>query len=65
MSRPSKLTTIHEQSRSYDKIKSKEIIDHIYRDFVPYYEIPDFPMQITAPSGAVQVAGTPAPSSNL
>jgi acetyl-CoA carboxylase carboxyl transferase subunit beta len=53
MSRPSKLTSIHEQSRSYNKIKSKDIIDHIYRDFVPYYDIPDFPMQITAPSGAV------------
>lgn len=53
MSRPSKLTTIHEQSRSYNKVKSKEIIDHLYRDFVPYYEIPDFPMQIMAPSGAI------------
>jgi acetyl-CoA carboxylase carboxyl transferase subunit beta len=61
MSRPSKLTSIHEQSRSYNKIKSKDIIDHIYRDFVPYYEIPDFPMHITAPSGAViEIADDPA-----
>jgi acetyl-CoA carboxylase carboxyl transferase subunit beta len=61
MSRPSKLTSIHEQSRSYNKIKSKDIIDHIYRDFVPYYEIPDFPMLITAPSGAViEIVDDPA-----
>jgi acetyl-CoA carboxylase carboxyl transferase subunit beta len=61
MSRPSKLTTIHEQSRSYNKIKSKEIIDHVYREFVPYYEIPDFPMQIMAPSGALmEIVDDPA-----
>lgn len=61
MSRPSKLTTIHEQSRSYNKVKSKEIIDHLYRDFVPYYEIPDFPMHIMAPSGAlIELVDDPA-----
>lgn len=61
MSRPSKLTTIHEQSRSYNKVKSKEIVDHLYRDFVPYYEIPDFPMQIMAPSGAlIELTDDPA-----
>ena len=61
MSRPSKLTSIHEQSRSYNKVKSKEIIDYVYRDFVPYYEIPDFPMYITAPSGtAMEIVDDPA-----
>ncbi|MEW6145686.1 MAG: carboxyl transferase domain-containing protein [Thermodesulfobacteriota bacterium] len=61
MSRPSKLTSIHEQSRSYNKIKSKDIIDNIYRDFVPYYDIPDFPMLISAPSGAViEIVDDPA-----
>ena len=61
MSRPSKLTLIHEQSRSYNKIKSKDIIDYLYRDFVPYYEIPDFPMQITSASGKViEIVDDPA-----
>lgn len=61
MSRPSKLTSIHEQSRSYNKVKSKDIIDYVYRDFLPYYEIPDFPMQITAPSGTVmEIVDDPA-----
>lgn len=61
MSRPSKLTLIHEQSRSYNKIKSKDIIDYLYRDFVPYYEIPDFPMQITAASGkTIEIVDDPA-----
>lgn len=48
---PSKLTFIHEQARSYDKIKSREVIDTLYKNFVPYHEIPDFPTQITSRSG--------------
>jgi acetyl-CoA carboxylase carboxyl transferase beta subunit len=61
MSRPSKLTSIHDQSRSYKKIRSKDIIDHLYRDFVPYYDIPDFPMQIKAPSGImIDIVDDPA-----
>jgi acetyl-CoA carboxylase carboxyl transferase beta subunit len=48
-----KLTLIHEQSRSYDKIKSGEIINSLYKEFIPYDEIPDFPMTIKSPSGQV------------
>lgn len=48
-----KLTSIHEQSRSYEKIKSKEIIDSLYKNFVPYEEIPDFPTAIKSPSGQI------------
>ena len=49
----SKLTTIHEQARSYEKIKSGEIIDSLYKNFVPYNEIPDFPMQYVSRTGQV------------
>lgn len=56
-----KLTLIHEQSRSYEKIKSKEIIDSLYKDFVPYEEIPDFPTTIEAPSGQIiEIVDDPA-----
>ncbi|MFI5322086.1 MAG: carboxyl transferase domain-containing protein [Thermodesulfobacteriota bacterium] len=61
MSSPSKLSSIHEQSRSYKKIKSKDVIDHLYRDFLPYYDIPDFPMKIKAPSGmTIDIVDDPA-----
>jgi len=49
----SKLTTIHEQARSYEKIKSGEIIDSLYKNFVPYNEIPDFPMQYVSRTGQI------------
>ena len=49
----SKLTTIHEQARSYEKIKSGEIIDSLYKNFVPYNEIPDFPMQYISRTGQI------------
>ncbi|HML94871.1 MAG TPA: carboxyl transferase domain-containing protein [Thermodesulfobacteriota bacterium] len=49
----SKLTTIHEQARSYEKIKSGEIIDSLYKNFVPYNEIPDFPMQYVTRTGQI------------
>ena len=61
MSRPSKLSSIHEQSRSYDKIKSAQIIDSLYEDFVPYNELEDFPTSISAPSGQIiDIADDPA-----
>lgn len=53
MSRPSKLTLIHDQSRSYEKIKANQIIDSLYTDFIPYNELPDFPLNLRAPSGAM------------
>jgi len=49
----SKLTTIHEQARSYEKIKSGEIIDSLYKNFVPYHEIPDFSMQYVSRTGQI------------
>lgn len=53
MSRPSKLMLVHEQARSYKKIKSKDIIDSLYEDFVPYSELEDFSLELKAPSGKI------------
>jgi acetyl-CoA carboxylase carboxyl transferase beta subunit len=61
MSRPSKLTLIHDQARSYEKIKSKYIVDFLYTDFIPYNELPDFPLHIQAPTGkTIELADDPA-----
>lgn len=61
MSRPSKLMLVHEQARSYKKIKSKDIIDSLYEDFVPYSELEDFSLELKAPSGKmIELADDPA-----
>ena len=61
MSRPSKLMLIHEQARSYNKIKAKDIVDALYEDFVPYSELEDFPLELKAPSGKIiELADDPA-----
>jgi acetyl-CoA carboxylase carboxyl transferase beta subunit len=53
MSRPSKLMRVHEQARSYNKIKSKDIVDSLYKDFIPYNELEDFSLELQAPSGQI------------
>ncbi|MGH7808608.1 MAG: carboxyl transferase domain-containing protein [Thermodesulfobacteriota bacterium] len=53
MARASKMIDIHEQSRSYKKVKSKHIIESLYRDFTPWYELKDFSNKITTPIGKV------------
>jgi acetyl-CoA carboxylase carboxyl transferase beta subunit len=61
MSRPSKTMLIHEQARSYKKIKSKDIIDSLYEDFVPYSELEDFSLELKAPSGkTIELIDDPA-----
>ena len=61
MSRPSKTMLIHEQARSYNKIKSKDIIDSLYKDFVPYSELEDFSLELKAPSGkTIELVDDPA-----
>ncbi len=61
MSRPSKTMLIHEQARSYKKIKSKDIIDSLYEDFVPYSELEDFSLELKAPSGkTIELVDDPA-----
>ncbi len=53
MSRTSKLTSIHENAKSYNKVKAKHIVESLYKDFTPYQEIEDFSLELTAPSGQV------------
>ena len=61
MSRPSKLMLIHEQARSYKKIKSKDIVDSLYKDFVPYSELEDFSLEFKTPSGKlIELVDDPA-----
>lgn len=61
MSRPSKLMLVHEQARSYNKIKSKDIVDSLYEDFIPYSELEDFSLELLAPSGKIiELADDPA-----
>ncbi len=61
MSRSSKLALIHNQARSYEKIKSKDVIIYLYEDFTPYSDLPDFSNQIMAPSGKmIELVDDPA-----
>lgn len=53
MTRISRMIEIHEQSRSYKKVKSKHIIESLYRDFTPWYELEDFSNKITTPTGKI------------
>lgn len=61
MSKTSKIMQVHEQARSYNKIKSKDIIDSLYKDFVPYSELEDFSLELKAPSGKmIELVDDPA-----
>lgn len=53
MTKISKLLLNHEQSKSYNRIKSKYILEHLYSKFTPWYELDDFSNQIKAPSGRI------------
>ncbi len=53
MARTSQMIEIHEQARSYKRVKSKHIIEHLYTDFTPWYELPDFCNNIKTPTGRI------------
>jgi hypothetical protein len=53
MSNKSRFIDIHEQARSYQRVKSKHILEYLYSDFVDWHKIPDFHNKITAPSGRI------------
>ncbi|MDP3769367.1 MAG: carboxyl transferase domain-containing protein [bacterium] len=53
ISRKYSLTEIHESAASYQKIKAKHVIAALYREFVPYHALPDFPQYIQAPAGHI------------
>jgi acetyl-CoA carboxylase carboxyl transferase beta subunit len=53
MARISQMMEIHEQARSYNRVKSKHIIDSLYTDFTPWSELPGFSNKIKAPAGKI------------
>jgi acetyl-CoA carboxylase carboxyl transferase beta subunit len=53
MPNKSRFIEIHEQARSYQKVKSKHIIESLYSDFVDWHKIPSFSSKISAPSGKI------------
>ncbi len=53
MTRISKMIEIHEQVRSYKRVKSKHVIESLYTDFTPWYELTDFSHKIASPSGKI------------
>ncbi len=53
MARISKMIEIHEQSKSYKKVKSKHIIESSYSDFIPWHELEGFSDKIKTPTGKI------------
>ncbi len=53
MTRSSKMLEIHEQSRSYKRVKSKNIIESLYTDFTPWNELDGFSNAMVAPAGKI------------
>ncbi|MCH6575803.1 MAG: hypothetical protein IH795_11490, partial [Bacteroidetes bacterium] len=51
MSNKSKSLKLHEDSISYNRVKSKHIIENLYTDFVPWNDLEDFYAYINAPTG--------------
>ncbi|HSG30801.1 MAG TPA: carboxyl transferase domain-containing protein [Thermodesulfobacteriota bacterium] len=47
----SKSLKLHDDSISYDRIKSKHVVENLYSDFIPWNELDDFYPYIHAPSG--------------
>ncbi len=53
MARTSKFIAIHEQSRAYNRIKAKDILNFLYTDFIPYRDLEGFQTSLRAPSGKI------------
>ena len=61
MTKKPKALIAHEEAKTYDRIKSKHIIENIYSDFTPWNELPDFSNVITAPNGRkIELVDDPA-----
>jgi acetyl-CoA carboxylase carboxyl transferase beta subunit len=53
MSKKSKILQLHEDSISYNRIKSKHIIENLYTNFVPWNELDGYKNFIKAPNGKI------------
>ncbi len=61
MSKPSKAVSAHEEAKSYQRIKSRDIIDLLYSDFIPWNKLEGFSTHITSPTGRkVEIQEDPA-----
>jgi len=51
MSKPHKAITAHNEAKSYNRVKSKNVLEKLYTDFTPWHELEGFNNHITAPTG--------------
>ena len=61
MTKPPKALVAHEEAKTYNRIKSKHVIEYLYEDFVPWHALPDFRHKIDAPDGSkIELKDDPA-----
>ena len=61
MTKPPKALVAHEEAKTYNRIKSKHVIEYLYEDFVPWHALPDFRHKIDAPDGSkIELVDDPA-----
>lgn len=61
MSKPHKAIIAHNEAKSYNRVKSKHVIESIYEDFKPWHELDGFSNHITAPTGKrIELQNDPA-----
>lgn len=61
MTKPPKALIAHEEAKSYNRIKSKHVIEYLYEDFVPWHTLPDFRHKLDAPNGTkIELKDDPA-----
>ncbi len=61
MSKTPKAIIAHNEAKSYDRVKSKHIIEKLYEDFKPWYELEGFKNWIVAPTGIkIELENDPA-----
>lgn len=51
MAQTSRILRAHEEAKSYDRIKSKHVVEVLFSDFSPWNELPGFRNFIYSPSG--------------
>lgn len=61
MSKQSKTVKAHEEAKSYERIKSRVLVDLLYSDFTSWKDLPDFPAFVKSPTGkTVEIGDDPA-----
>lgn len=61
MSKPHKAIIAHNEAKSYNRVKSKHVIEKLYEDFTPWHELEGFSNYVTAPTGkSIELQDDPA-----